>query len=168
MLIIGIVLSLVGLAYLCWLLFTLAVYALPFFVGMTAGLAAYHGGSGPIVAIIAGATAGSLTLIIGQTAVARSRSPPIRIALALFFAGPAALAGYHAASGLAHLVLPTEAWREAIAIAGAMIVAATAFMRMWLSPTPNAEQGVVIASTTAPGRRPRRPTRRELAVRLWG
>jgi hypothetical protein len=31
MIIIGIVLALVGLAYLCWLLFTLAVYALPLF-----------------------------------------------------------------------------------------------------------------------------------------
>ena len=31
MIIIGIVLALVGLAYLCWLLFALAVYALPLF-----------------------------------------------------------------------------------------------------------------------------------------
>ena len=31
MIIIGIVLPLVGLAYLCWLLFALAVYALPLF-----------------------------------------------------------------------------------------------------------------------------------------
>jgi hypothetical protein len=31
MIIIGIVLSIVGLGFLCWLLFTLAVYALPFF-----------------------------------------------------------------------------------------------------------------------------------------
>ena len=42
MLIIGIVLSFVVLAYLCWLLFTLAVNALPFFVGVTAGFATYH------------------------------------------------------------------------------------------------------------------------------
>jgi hypothetical protein len=45
MIIIGIILSFVGLAYLCWLLFALAVYALPFFAGLTAGLAAYHSGS---------------------------------------------------------------------------------------------------------------------------
>jgi hypothetical protein len=32
MLIIGIILVFVGLAYFCWLLFALAVYALPFFV----------------------------------------------------------------------------------------------------------------------------------------
>ena len=31
MIIVGIVLSVVGLGFFCWLLFTLAVYALPFF-----------------------------------------------------------------------------------------------------------------------------------------
>ena len=31
MIIIGIILGFVGLGYLCWLLFALAVYALPFF-----------------------------------------------------------------------------------------------------------------------------------------
>ena len=63
MIIIGIVLALVGLAYLCRLLFALAIYALPFFAGVTAGLATYHSGSGPIPAIIVGAIAGSITLI---------------------------------------------------------------------------------------------------------
>ena len=46
MIIVGIVLSVVGLGFFCWLLFTLAVYALPFFAGVTAALAAYHSGSG--------------------------------------------------------------------------------------------------------------------------
>jgi hypothetical protein len=46
MLIIGIILAFVVLAYLCWLLFALAVYALPFFAGLSVGLAAYHSGSG--------------------------------------------------------------------------------------------------------------------------
>ena len=63
MIIIGIILSFVGLAYLCWLLFALAVHALPFFAGVTAGLAAYHSGSGPIAAIIVGAIAGGITLL---------------------------------------------------------------------------------------------------------
>jgi len=35
--IIGIVLSFVGLGFLCWLLFTLAVYALPFAADVTLG-----------------------------------------------------------------------------------------------------------------------------------
>jgi len=47
MIVIGLILSVFGVGFLCWLLFTLAVYALPLFAGMTAGLAAYHSGRRP-------------------------------------------------------------------------------------------------------------------------
>jgi len=78
MLIIGIILALVALAYLCWLLFALAVYALPFFAALSAGLAAYHSGSGPIGAIVVGVIAGAVTLLLGQVAFATVRSPLVR------------------------------------------------------------------------------------------
>ena len=146
--IIGIVLSFVGLAYLCWLLFALPVHALPFFAGVTVGLAAYHSGSGPVAAIITGAIAGGIILALGQVAFTRLRSPVMRAALALLFVVPAAVAGYYAAHGLAQLVVPAEAWRDAIAIAGATIVAATAFTRMWLSPPPDAEPNVAAGLTS--------------------
>ena len=42
MLAIGIVVSVFGLGVFCWLLFTLAIYALPFLAGLTAGLAAFR------------------------------------------------------------------------------------------------------------------------------
>src|SRR6516162_3785795 len=103
MIIIGIVLAFVGLAYLCWLLFALAVYALPFFAGVAVGLVTYHSGSGPIGAIIIGVLASSITLIAGQIAFTTLRSPLIRATIALLFAIPAAVAGYHAALGLAHI-----------------------------------------------------------------
>jgi hypothetical protein len=148
MIIIGIVLSFVALAYLCWLLFALAVHALPFFAGVTIGLAAYHSGSGPVAAIIVGAVAGVVVLVLGQVAFTTLRSSLVRAALALLFAVPAAVAGYHAARGLAQLVVPTEAWRDAVAIAGATIVAATAFMRMWRSSPPDAEPSVAAGLTS--------------------
>jgi hypothetical protein len=126
MLIIGIVLSFVVLAYLCWLLFTLAVNALPFFAGVTAGFATYHSGSGPIGAIIVGLIASSITFPAGQIAFTMIRSPLIRAAIALLFALPAAVAAYHAALGLAQIGVPTEGWRQAIAVIGSIAVAATA------------------------------------------
>jgi hypothetical protein len=150
MIIIGIVLSFVGLAYLCWLLFALAVYALPFFAGLTVGLAAYHSGSGPFGAIIVGAIASSVTLIVGQIAFTTLRSPVIRAAVALLFAVPAAVAGYHAALGMAHIAIPTGGWRDAIAVAGAIIVAATAWVRITLSGPPDAGQGIA-GGLTSPG-----------------
>jgi hypothetical protein len=149
MIIIGIILGFVGLAYLCWLLFALAVYALPMFVGVAAMLATYHSGSGPIAAIIVGAIAGSITLIAAQIAFTTLRSPLIRAAIALVFAMPAAFAGYHAALGLAHIGVPAESWRQAMAVAGAIIVAATAWARMPLSAAPDAGQGIA-AGVTSP------------------
>ena len=107
MLIIGTILAFVALAYLCWLLFALAVYALPFFAGLSAGLAAYHSGSGPIGAIIVGAVTGAVTLLLGQVAFATARSPLIRTAVALFFAAPAALAAI-----TPHLALHTSRYPE--------------------------------------------------------
>lgn len=38
MLALGVALNFIGLGFFCWVLFTLAIYALPFFVGMTVGL----------------------------------------------------------------------------------------------------------------------------------
>ena len=54
MIVIGLIVSAFGIGFLCWLLFTLAVYALPLFAGMTAGLAAYHSGAGVLGALVVG------------------------------------------------------------------------------------------------------------------
>jgi hypothetical protein len=149
MIIIGIILGFVGLAYLCWLLFALAVYALPSFAGIAAALATYHSGSGPIGAIIVGAMAGSITFIAGQIAFAALCSPLIRAAITFLFAIPAGVAGYHAALGLAHIAVPAEGWQQVIAVGGAIIVAATAWARMAFSTPPNAGPGAA-AGVTAP------------------
>jgi hypothetical protein len=68
------------------------------------------------------------------------RSPLIRAVIALLFAVPAAVAGYHAGLGFAHIGIPAESWKQAMAMAGAIVVAATAWARMMLSaprPTPD-------------------------------
>jgi hypothetical protein len=137
MIVIGIIFSFVSLGFLCWLLFSLAVQALPVFVGFAAGLAAYHSGSGEIGAFLVGLIAGAFTLAAGQIAVAASRSPVIRTAIALVFAVPAAMAGYHAALGLAQLGVPAELWQQAFAVIGAVAVGATAWARLALSIPPD-------------------------------
>lgn len=91
LLIIGIVLTVVGLAHLCWLLFTLSVNALPVFVGASVAFAAYDSGSGPIVAFIVGLIGSGITLVAAQFVVNIVRSPFVRGAVSLFFAVPAAL-----------------------------------------------------------------------------
>ena len=145
MVIIGLILGFVGLAYLCWLLFALAVYALP--------LRCCHRWAcrlsqrfGTDRAILVGAIASSITLVAGQIAFTTLRSPLIRAAIALLFAVPAAVAGYHAALGLASICVPDEFWRHAIAVMAAIIVAATAGARMAFSAPPDAGQGMPPAS----------------------
>ena len=46
---------------------------------------------------------------------------------------PAAIAGYHVALGLAYIGIPAEDWRQATALIGAIVVAATAWARMMLT-----------------------------------
>ena len=141
MLVIGIILSFVGLGFPCWLLFTLAVHALPLFVGLSAGLAAYHSGSSEIGAILVGSIAAALTLAAGQIAIAALRSPLIRAIIAFVFAVPAAVAGYYAALGLARLGVPAEVWQQTFALAGALAVGGTAWARLALSIPPGAGTG---------------------------
>jgi hypothetical protein len=137
MLAISFVLGFVGLGFFCWLLFTLAVYALPFFAGLTAGLAAYHSGAGVIGALVVGVLAGGATLAIGQIAFATVRAPLIRAAIGLLYAAPACIAGYHATLGLAEIGVPSEAWREAFAVFGAVLIGGTAWVRMTLFIPPD-------------------------------
>jgi hypothetical protein len=142
MLIVGIVLSAFGIGFFCWLLFTLAVYALPFFAGMTAGLAAFHSGSSVLGALIVGVLAGGATLAIGQIVFATVRTPLIRAVIGLLYAVPASIAGYHATLGLAHIGMPAEGWREAFAVVGAILIGGTAWARMSLFVPPHVERRV--------------------------
>jgi hypothetical protein len=148
MAIIGIVLSIFGLGFFCWLLFTLAVYALPFFAGLTVGLAAFHSGSGVVGAFTVGILAGAATLAIGQIAFATVRTPLVRAAIGLLYAVPAAIAGYHVTLGSAHVGIPSGGWRAAFAVLGAILIGGTAWARITLFVTlPREARGAKIPSS---------------------
>ena len=150
MLIIGIILSVFGVGFLCWLLFTLAVYALPSFVGLTAGLAAIHSGAGVIGAIIVAVLVGGATLVLGQIAFATVRTPLLCAGIGLLYAVPAGIAGYHATLGLAQIGTPSGAWREVFAVVGAVLIGGTAWARMLLFVPLNPGQGFAAGSAHIP------------------
>ncbi len=136
MIVIGIILSFFGIGSMCWLLFNLAVYALPCFVGATAFFAAFHSGAGAFGAIIVGVVAGIATAVVGQLAILTIRVPIIRAAIGLLFAVPAGIAGYSATLGLAEIGIPSHAWSVAFAVVGAVMVGGTAWARMtFAAPT---------------------------------
>lgn len=132
MAIISFVLSIFGLGAICWLLFLLAIYALPFCVGLTIAFAALHGGSGIVVAFAVGAVSAGITLGLGRVAFVTTHVPWVRVLIGLFYAVPAALAGYHLSLGLAKLGMTDNGWREAFALVGAVLIGVTAFSRMAL------------------------------------
>jgi hypothetical protein len=130
MIIIGILLNVAGLGACCWALFTLAIYALPFSVGMTVGIYTYQIGIGLIGAIVIGFYAGAVGLLAGQHIFSVARSPIIRLLVALLFAVPAACAGYSVTFGLAKVGIASEWWRQAFALVGAVVVGCTAWARL--------------------------------------
>lgn len=120
MIFIGILASIAAIGALCWLLFTLAVFALPVFAGATAGAWAYQTGAGWTGEIIVGLVAAALTLGIGQFMLAFVRPLWLRLAIAMVFVAPAALAGYHATHGIVKHTMPSDTWQIVFSVIGAI------------------------------------------------
>ena len=124
------ILSVLGLGVICWVLFSLAVYALPFFVAVTVGHALYTSEVSLIGAITAAFFAGAATLILGQIAFATIRSTAIRLTLGALYALPAGIAGFHAIKGLSQIGSADETWTLVFAGIGAVIIGVTAWARV--------------------------------------
>ncbi|MFG1423104.1 hypothetical protein [Roseixanthobacter liquoris] len=141
MIILGILFSIAAIGGLCWLLFTLAVFALPAFAGATAGAWAYGTGAGWLGAILVGLAAAALTLGLGQALLAVVRSIWLRLAIAAAFVAPAAIAGYHATHGIVKHTMPSEGWQLTFSVIGAVLVGVTAFVRVigMAAPGPNGQ-----------------------------
>ncbi len=146
MIILGILLSIATIGFFCWLLFTLAVFALPFFVGVSAGTWTFHTGAGWLGAIVVGALAAGLTFGAGQVLLAAVRPTWARALIALAFVAPAILAGYHATHGIVQHLMPSGAWQTLFSVTGAIAVGATAFVRLVGMAAPGASgQGLARA-----------------------
>jgi hypothetical protein len=130
MLALGLFLNFAGIGLFCWLIFTLAVYALPFFVTLNVFMMALHSGAGVLGAPLVAIAAGGMMLAIGQTAFAMIRSVIIRAIIAALFAAPAILAGYQVVFAMSQIGVPSLAWREIFACLGAVFIGGTAWTRL--------------------------------------
>lgn len=158
MIIIGILLSAAGLGLLCWLTFALAVYALPLFVAVSAGMYASVAGAGILGSLVVGFIAGAGVPFLAQLALALLRSAWHRIAIALLFAAPAAIAGYSVTNGMMALTVESEGWQTAFSIIGAIAVAMTSWARIATLEQPRPPGRNL--SRDLPGRHPRIADRR--------
>lgn len=147
MLALGLVLNALGIGLFCWAIFALAVYALPFFVALSIGMTAFQNGAGVVGALLIATTGGALTLVLGQVAVAITRSLALRIAIPTAFAIPAAVAGYHVVFALSQIGVSSLAWREVFACLGAVCIGVTSWTRLIvLGETRPFEPGGVVES----------------------
>jgi hypothetical protein len=112
---------------------------------------------GPFGAIVIGFVAASLTLAAGQYAFSVARFAIIRLVIGLLFAPPTARAGYDVTLAFAHIGVPSEWWREAFAVVGAITVGGTAWARMSIVRNPASREVVLRRSHLSRpwGQRPR-------------
>ena len=113
-------------ALLCVLAYTLAIYALPFLLGVAAAQFAYHTGSGLIGAALVGLFSAGVAFGILAVLFGTIRTPIIRLIVALIFAAPAAVAGYALVYGITKEAVPSDIWRQIFCIVGGGFVGVAA------------------------------------------
>ena len=119
-----------GLGALCWVIFNLAVYALPFAIGLTTGFYLYETGQGVFLSVFLGLFVGGFFAALGEFVFERIRSGPVKLAVGLLYAGPAGIAGFHAAKGLADFGGSGGLTITIISWIGALVVGGTAWARI--------------------------------------
>lgn len=118
MIVLGILVSIAAIGTMCWLLFNLAVFALPFFIGLNAGTWAYGTGAGWFGGIFVGLLAAGLTLAVGQGLLMLIRPIWARLLIALAFVAPAGMAGFYATLGIVKHMMPSETWQLIFSVIG--------------------------------------------------
>ncbi|WP_336810131.1 hypothetical protein [Bosea sp. MMO-172] len=119
-----------AIVFLCWLLFFLASFVLPFYLGLSVGLWALESGAGWIGAPLIGIATAGLTLALGHILLIALPWFSARLAVAALFVAPSVLAGYHATHGIAKHVMPSETWQVVFSLAGAVAVGCVAWLRV--------------------------------------
>lgn len=122
--------SITAIAVLCWLLFTLAIYALPALGGVAAGMWAYQAGAGLPGSVLVGLVGAGLVVGLAQFLILFARPIWVKLTVALAFVAPAAVAGFHATHGILQHLMPSETWQTVFSVIGAVAVGITAFVRV--------------------------------------
>ncbi|PTW63162.1 hypothetical protein C8N35_1011213 [Breoghania corrubedonensis] len=144
--IIAILGSIAAIGAICWLLFTLATYALPALGGVEAGTWAYQTGAGLPGSVLVGLFGAALVFGIGQFLILFARPMWVKLVVALAFVAPAGIAGFHATHGIVKHLMPSETWQTVFSVIGAVAVGITAFVRVtsMAAPEPTGQTTVSV------------------------
>lgn len=119
---------------LCVLAYRLATYALPVMIAIEAARLAHGTGAGLIGAGLIGLLAGAASFGLLVVLFATLRAPILRIAVALIFAAPAAVAGYALMHGGTGEAVSSPVWRQIFCIAGGAFTGVSALARLVATP----------------------------------
>ena len=122
MFLLGPVLALSAIGFLCWLMFTLAVFALPAFIGVTIGIWSFHTGASALGAIIVGLVAAGATFGIGQLLLLVVPWTWARLLIIAVYTAPSAVAGDAAIHGIAQMAMSSPVWQTVFSVIGAVAV----------------------------------------------
>jgi hypothetical protein len=138
--IVSLLLIITGIVGMSALLYRIAIYALPTFIGFSIAFWVYHSGTGIVGAFALGAFAAGFALALGAGLLAAARSGPLRALVLLAFALPAAYTGYSILFQLAEAGSLASFWRGLFSILGAAIVGWSATARL-LGPPGSSRHG---------------------------
>ncbi|WP_413993307.1 hypothetical protein ACMDCR_15195 [Labrys okinawensis] len=111
-------------------MFSLAIFALPAFIGVNAGLWAHTSGAGIVGGIIVGLLTACATFGAGHLLLAFLRPTWAKLLIAFAFMAPAAIAGYAATHGIVKHLMPSDGWQMAFSCVGAIAISITALIRL--------------------------------------
>jgi len=156
------IITVVTLIAIIWLLFNLAVFALPFFVGLTIAAWAYGTGAGLVGAGLVGFVTAVLTFSLGQHLLATLRPTWTRMVIIAAFVVPATIGGFHATHGLLKHMVPSETWQTVFSLTGAIAAGAVALARLTTMVVPASSVRFSYApdGTNIAGCQPRAPSSR--------
>lgn len=120
---------------IAWLVLNLAIYALPALIAVFTAQALHRAGRVWLLAIPGGLFAGVMTSAIGQISLPLVTSTWARLMIIAAFVTPAAIAGFYATHGLVGMVSHMPLTCQEIGVLGAIVVGATAFLRL-ITPPP--------------------------------
>jgi hypothetical protein len=124
------ILVLGAIAFFCWLLFTLAVYALPFVAGVYAGIGAFHTGAGALGAIVVGLVAAGAIFGLGQLLLIFVPWAWAKLLIIAVYTAPAVVAGYCATHSITLMAMSSPVWQTIFSVIGAIAVGITALLRI--------------------------------------
>lgn len=119
----------VGAVLVLWAMYNVIIYALPCLLGLGAASVAFSAGTGFIGAVIVGTASAVASYFLLRYLLSRLRSRALRWSMGLLFVLPTAALAYSIGLQAMATHVPTEIWRQGLALAFAAAMSAIAFAK---------------------------------------